>query len=148
MNWTLLDYLVASVLLASTGAGYWVATRTARSIWHHFGVIIAVCGGLLMMWVQLAVGLIGDGSHPANTMLLLVLPLGAAGALLSRFRAEGLRSCMVVVAGIQVMTGAVLLTLLGPDQFSDIMLVTALFAGAWTTSAGFFHLAVRHQNQA
>jgi len=141
MNWDALDYLVALALLGGSAGAYWIATRSARSLWHHTAVIIAAGGALLMLWMQLAVGLVGDGDHPINHAMGLVLVVSAIGALLSRFRASGMRTTLLVAAGTQMVLGALGFILLPAMYFSDIFLVTAFFSGLWTASAFLFHLA-------
>ncbi len=142
MNWDALDYMAALALVAGSTGAYWIATRSARSLWHHVAVLIAAGGALLMLWMQLAVGLIGSGAHPINEAMGLVLVVGATGALLSRFRASGLRTTLLVAAGTQMVLGAIGFILLPAEFFSDTFLVTAFFSGLWTASAFLFHLAV------
>ncbi|MEC9251244.1 MAG: hypothetical protein VX501_11385 [Pseudomonadota bacterium] len=141
MNWDALDYMVALALLSASAAAYWIATRPARSVWHHLAVMIGAGGALLLLWMQLAVGLVGDGDHPINQAMGLVLVVSAIGALLSRFRASGMRTTLLVAAGTQMVLGALGFILLPAMYFSDIFLVTAFFSGLWTASAFLFHLA-------
>lgn len=141
MNWDALDYMVALALLGASAAAYWIATRPARSVWHHLAVMIGAGGALLLLWMQLAVGLVGDGDHPINQAMGLVLVVSAIGALLSRFRASGMRTTLLVAAGTQMVLGALGFILLPAMYFSDIFLVTAFFSGLWTASAFLFHLA-------
>lgn len=142
MNWDALDFGIALGLLAGTATTYWVATRSAQSLWHHAAVVLAAGGALFLLWMQLAVGLVGDGDHPINQAMALVLVVAAMGALLSRFHAGGMRTTLLVVAGTQMLLGALGFILLPPAFFSDIFLVTAFFTGLWTASAFLFHLAV------
>ena len=69
------------------------------------------------------------------TQFLLVLVLGIVGAILSRARASGMRTTMLVVAGTQLLFGSLGFILLTPEMYSDLFLVTTFFAGIWTASA-------------
>lgn len=60
VNWDLLDFTVAGVLLAGTGTVYVMSTRKVNSAFHR-----AIVGGVLMVallfvWAQLAVGIFGS----------------------------------------------------------------------------------------
>lgn len=148
MNWDHFDYLAAGALLSGVGGVIWLITRNASSLWHILAGTLAALGALLLIWIQLAVGLIGSGEHPINQALGLVLATGAIGAVLSRFRASGMRTTMLAVAGTQMTIGALGFILLTPDMFSDVFLVTTFFAGIWTGSAFLFHLACRKEQRA
>jgi hypothetical protein len=57
--WDLFDFVVAGVLLVSTGLIYVFAARMVRSTQHRFviGVVLAVA--FLLIWAELAVGIFG-----------------------------------------------------------------------------------------
>lgn len=148
MNWDTTDYVIATTLLTSCALVTWLITRNARSLWHILAGTLAALGGLLLVWMQLAVGLVGSGEHPINQAMGLVLAAGGIGATLSRFRASGMRTTMLAVAGTQMSLGALGFILLTPDMFSDVFLVTTFFAGIWTGSAFLFHLAYRKEQRA
>jgi len=148
MNWDTTDYVIATALFASCALVTWLITRNARSHWHILAGTLAALGALVLVWMQLAVGLIGSGEHPINQAMTLVLAAGAIGSALSRFRASGMRTTMLAVAGTQMTLGALGFILATPDLFSDVFLVTTFFAGIWTGSAFLFHLAYRREQRA
>lgn len=148
MNWDGLDYIAAATLLAGGGLGFFLAVRHARSAWHYLAVAAAAGGAILLIWMQLAVGLVGSGAHPINQLMGLVLVHGIVGAILSRARASGMRTTMLVVAGTQLLFGSLGFILLTPEMYSDLFLVTTFFAGIWTASAFLFHLAYLKEQRA
>jgi hypothetical protein len=87
--WTFVDFAVAGVLLFGTGLTYMLVTRSSGSIAYRIAIGFALFTGLLLIWVNLAVGIIGTESNPANTMYFGVFFIGIIGALIARFRAKG-----------------------------------------------------------
>ena len=60
VKWDLLDFTVAGALLAGTGTVYVMSTRKVKSALHRtiVGAVLAIA--LFLVWVQLAVGIIGN----------------------------------------------------------------------------------------
>ncbi len=61
-----------------------------------FGLLLAC--SLLIIWMNLAVGIIGDSDDPANLMYVGVLGLGVLGALMTRLQAAGMAYTAFVMA--------------------------------------------------
>lgn len=59
VNWTLSDFVIAGVLLGGTGLAYVLSTMTMSNPRSRLviGAVLAVA--LLLVWAELAVGLIG-----------------------------------------------------------------------------------------
>lgn len=71
--------------------------KTQKSTYKYaFGLLIAC--GLLIIWMNLAVGIIGDSDDLANLMYVGVLALGATGALMVRFKPAGMMYTAFVMA--------------------------------------------------
>ncbi|MDH3469138.1 MAG: hypothetical protein OES26_25195, partial [Gammaproteobacteria bacterium] len=79
--WDLADFAVAGVLLLGAGLTFELIARKAGSFAYRAAVAIAVAAALLLIWVNLAVGIIGNEGNPANLMYLGVLAVGIAGAV-------------------------------------------------------------------
>lgn len=63
--WSLSDFVVAGGLLVGTGLMYELAARKGDSIAHRAAVGVALAAALLLVWVHLAVGIIGMLDNPA-----------------------------------------------------------------------------------
>ena len=75
--WDLADFAVAGTLLFGAGLTYEFASRkTAGNIAYQVAVGVAVVASLLLVWVNLAVGLIGTEDNLANLMYFAVIALG------------------------------------------------------------------------
>ena len=71
-------------------------------------VVAAVLGllaAMLVAWVNLAVGIIGEPDNPANLMYAGVVVIGALGGLLARFRPAGMARAMAYFASAEDRSG-------------------------------------------
>ena len=59
VNWTGSDFVVMGAMLAAACGAYDLATRLSRNTTYRAAFGIAVLTGFLLVWVNLAVGLIG-----------------------------------------------------------------------------------------
>lgn len=59
VNWTLFDFVVAGVLLLTTGLMCDLVIRKVNKIEHRIAVCLAILAALLLIWVELAVGIFG-----------------------------------------------------------------------------------------
>jgi hypothetical protein len=142
VHWTASDFLVMGALLALACGGWEFARRRARNAAMRAGYAVAVLGALVLVWANLAVGLVGDGANPANLMFMGVVAIAAAGALLARGRPARMRDAMLATAAAHALVGAVAAaTGAGGAQDGTVLAVTAVFALPWLLSAALFHLA-------
>ena len=97
------------------------------------------------IWVNGAVGIIGDEGNAANLMYAGVLAAALVGSAASRFRAEGMARAMFATADAQVLVGAIALAAglgrSGPAWPMDVLVLTALFTAMWLGSALLFRKA-------
>jgi len=130
-----------AILLAGAGGAFELAARASHRNAYRLAAAIAVAAGLLNIWINLAVGIIGSEDNPANLMFGAVLAVALAGVILARFRPAGMARAMVATAAAQlaVFVAALLagLGFTGP--------ITVFFTGLWLTSAWLFARAVREQ---
>jgi len=59
VNWTLLDFVVAGVLLIGTGLMCGFVMRKTNKIGYRVAVCAAILVVLLLIWAELAVGIFG-----------------------------------------------------------------------------------------
>ena len=98
---------------------------------------LALAAGFLTLWVNGAVGIIGDESDPANMIFVGVLAVGLLGALIGRFEPSGMARAMNATAAAQVLAFVIALVagwgFLGP--------ITLFFLAFWLGSAQQFRKA-------
>lgn len=140
VNWTGSDFVAFGAMLAVLCGGVELAVRMSRHHSYRAAAGIALVAGFLLVWMNLAVGIIGNENNPANQMFFGVLAVGLVGALIARFRAAGLARAMVAMAIAQVLV-AVAAQIGG----AFVWPLTVVFAGLWLGSASLFRRAAREQ---
>ena len=137
VNWGPIDFAVMGVLILGAGLLFEYAASRARNVAHKLAVGIAVAAGLLLIWVNLAVGMIGDDGNAANLLYIFVLFVALIGASIARFEPREASIAMFATAGAQALVaGIALIAGLGPTLPAD-----AFFVAAWVASALLFRQA-------
>src|SRR5215510_13478917 len=98
VNWSPLDFIVAGALLFGTGLTYELVSRKRSSTTYRIATGIAVGPALLLMWMNLAVGIIGSGANPPNVMYFGVICVGIIGAAAAHFQPKGMSYALFAMA--------------------------------------------------
>jgi hypothetical protein len=150
--WTLSDFVVASILLGGAGLLLELIIRISSNIFYRAGAAVAVAACLLLVWVNGAVGFLGDEDNPANLMFLGVIVIAVLGAVAASFRPAGLAKTMLAAAGVQIGVGVIGLAggfaSPGYAGLYEVTMGTTLFACLWFLSAGLFRMAAKQQDSA
>ena len=150
MNWDLLDILVFSGMIAVV-ATIIVVARRARSASYRIAVTIAALGAFAMVWVNGAVGIIGNEDNDANLLFFGVLAVAALGAAIARFRARGMAIALYTTAAAQVAIAVYAITMqlgaAGPIWPRDILMLTAFFTAVWLMSGWLFNRAAAKERR-
>jgi hypothetical protein len=147
VNWTASDFVFAAVMFGGTGLLLELTVRSSPNWFYRGGVAVALAATFLLIWVNGAVGIIGDEDNPQNGIYLAEILIALAGALLARFRAQGMALAMAAAGLAQAAIGLyVLVAGLGagepPGPFG-VLMINGFFAGLWLLSAGLFWNAAR-----
>jgi hypothetical protein len=141
MAWDRADFILFGTLLATACAAWEIAIRRTKSWTFAAGAIVAVGAALLLFLVNGAVGFIGNEDDPVNLVFLAVPTLALGGAIVVRFRPEGMARVMAVTAGAQIAAGALGVLIL-PDV-RGFLLGTTMFVPLWLLSSWLFAKAAR-----
>ena len=132
-------------LLFGTGLAYELIVRKAENIpGYRAAVGVAVVAAFLLVWVNAAVGIIGDGEEDlANAMYVGGgLAVGIMGALFGRFQPRGMARALFGTALTQILVAVIALVFgLGssvPGWPRDLLMLTGFFATLWVGSAVLF----------
>jgi hypothetical protein len=144
--WSPFDFAVAGALLFGTGLAFELITRQAGANAYRAAVGVALLAALLLVWINLAVGIIGSEDNPANLMYIGVLAVFLIGALLARFRPQAMPRVLFATALAQVVVPVVALMIWQPEISSTEVLldllrvvgVNAFFVAMWVGSALLF----------
>ncbi|MDP2260607.1 MAG: hypothetical protein Q8J89_12925 [Caulobacter sp.] len=136
--WDSRDFAIFGVMLAIVGGAIEAGVRLSGSPAYRLAVAIAAVAGFLLVWANLAVGVIGNEDNPLNAMFGGILLVGVLGAAIARFRASGMARTMIAMAAAQVVV-AVVAQIYG----HFIWPMTVVFAAIWLGSAALFRKAAR-----
>lgn len=147
--WSLYDFVVAWVLLFSAGLTYKLVAGKMGNIMYRAAVGVAVATALLLIWMNLAVGLIGSEDNSANLMYVGVLAVGIFGTIISRLQPHGMAKTLFAMAFAHVLVAIIALIAglhLSPNSsVAEILGVNGFFAVLWVASALLFRNAARKQ---
>jgi hypothetical protein len=105
---------------------------------YRLAVAIATVTGFLLVWANLAVGVIGNEENPLNLMFGGILLVGIIGAVITRFRPLGLAWTMAAMAVAQVVVATA-----AQINGHFIWPMTIVFAAIWLGSGALFRKAAR-----
>src|SRR3990167_9763859 len=143
VNWTGSDFVVMGVLLSLDCGVYELATRLSGNSAYRLAAGIAVLAGFLLVWVNLAVGIIGSEDNSANLMFVGVLAIGVVASIAARFRASGMVLAMVAMAIAQ---SAIAGFAFYVGSEIGLIVLIEIFAAMWLLSAWLFQKAARGQS--
>lgn len=140
MGWDLADFVIAGALLFGAGLSYRLLAGRSRNTAYRAGVGVALLAALILVWMNLAVGLIGSEDNPANLMYGGVLAVGVTGALIARFQPRGMARALFATALAQALAGAIAL-IAGLGAPLQVSTLTGFFVGLFAASAWLFRRA-------
>ncbi|WP_114792913.1 hypothetical protein U0035_03270 [Niabella yanshanensis] len=145
VNWSVADFLIMGALISGTGLTYVLINRFAPNWVYRIAIIVALGTTFLMIWANMAVGLIGSGPNAGNIMYAAIVLVVVIGILFSRLRSSGMeRTMYAMVSSLIILTGIALLS--GMNHYpgsssSEIVSVGAFFAALFLLSGLLFHAA-------
>lgn len=156
VTWDETDFLVMGALLAVAGGIVELGARASRHFAHRLGVFVAVVTGVLMVWINLAVGIFGNEDNPANLLFFGVLTAAAAGSWAAKFQPAGMARAFQATTAVQLWVWLLIATAgpggggptggQMPDRDGPPVLIGA-FALLWLFAALLFGKAAREEVQ-
>jgi len=147
-NWSPIDFVAAFVILFSAGLMFELIAKKGANNSYRIGVGVACATGLVLLWINLAVGLIGSDGNPANLMYLAVLALAFSGVYLAGFEARGMSRALLTTAVAQALV-PVFALIFNPDDFApgvaQVFGLNSFFVAMWIVSALLFRHAARRR---
>ncbi|MAG37271.1 MAG: hypothetical protein CL878_13640 [Dehalococcoidia bacterium] len=145
VNWDLADFAIAGVLLFGAGLTYELIASRGGTVTYRAAVGLAVAAALMLVWMNLAVGILGNEEHPANLMYSGVLAVGVIGAIIARFRPRGMASALFATALAQAVVAAIALIAgmhqLPGSSVTEIVNLNGFFVALFAISASLFRRA-------
>lgn len=100
---------------------------------HRNFVHLALGTALVLVWINLAVGIIGSEDNPANLMYLGVLAVGVVGAMHGRFQPQGMARALYATALAQALVA--MIALAAGWGFGVPLILNGIFVALWVGSA-------------
>src|SRR5687768_3680610 len=149
--WSLADFVIAGALIFGTGLTYVLVARKAGNIAYRAAAGVALAAAFILVWVNLAVGIIGTSGDPANSMYIGVLAVGIIGAIVARLRPPGMARTLFAMALAQALVAVIaLIAGLGYPVSPplEILGVNGFFVALFVGSALLFRYAGPEQTPA
>lgn len=143
VNWTASDFLFAAVIFTIVGGLFELAARASRNIAYRVANLLTVGGCFLIVWVSMAVGIIGESDDPRNIIYFAIVAMTATGAYVARGTAAGLQRTMQWMAGFMLL---VALMHMGPAR--GAVAFDLFLAALWATAAYLFSTADKQRRSA
>jgi hypothetical protein len=142
--WDLGDFAIIGAMLFVACGTYELAARVTGNTAYRAAVGVALAAAFILIWMNLAVGIIGSEENPANLMYGGVLAVGIMGAILARFQPHGMARALVGTALAQALVAVIALS----AGWGSALILTGIFVVLWLTSAQLFRKAAREQSPA
>jgi len=145
-DWDVADFIIAWVLMTGVGFTYRLVTMKVASHAYRIATGMALTAGLILIWINGAVGLIGNEDNPANLMYAGVLVVGVIGAVIARLKPQGMSLALFATALAQFMVPLIAMFIWRPDFSPGVVAVLGLnffFVLAFAGSAVLFRQAAR-----
>jgi hypothetical protein len=145
--WDGTDFALMGAILFGACGAYELASRMTAPSAYRTAVAVAIVTALFLVWMNLAVGVIGSEDDPANLMYGGVIAILSVGSLAVRFRPSGMARVLGATALAQATAGAIALIAgwgsYGANWPRVIVVLSAGFAGLWLAAAWLFRKAAR-----
>lgn len=108
---------------------------------------VALAAALLLMFFNVAVGVIGPEDDDANVLGFAVLAVAVIGVMVARFQPTGMARALLVTALAHASVAVIALTAgfgdTMPDWQRKIVVLSGFFIALWLLSAWLFRKAAR-----
>ena len=145
--WTAADFIAATAMFAIVGGTFELAVRASGNRAYRGGAAVALATAFLLVWINLAVGIIGDENNPLNLIFFGVIAAAIVGSIVARFQADGMGRAMAIAGIIQAVIGVGVFALnigaADPPGATGLLVLIELFAATWFLSAWLFRKAAR-----
>lgn len=137
VDWETGVVIILGIFLVTPAVLHELASRYSGERAFKLALTLAIGATLLLLWVNGAVGIIGDDDNPANMIYLAIPAVVLIGAVIARLKPHGMKRTLYLAAAAQVLVFGIALAagwgFTGP--------ITVFFVGMWLSSATLFRKA-------
>jgi hypothetical protein len=105
--WTFSDFIIAGTLIFGTGLLYKLFARFRPEVLFKTGMGLALITGLLLIWVNMAVGIVGSENNPFNLVYFTVVAAGLLSGFWVQFKPTRLMVVISVMAILMIVISIV-----------------------------------------
>jgi hypothetical protein len=138
VDWTASDFVAMGAILAVACGSFEVVMRMSGNWLYRAAGAVAIGAAFLLVWANLAVGLVAEGANAFNLAFMSVPGIGVVGALASRFQARGLSYTLLAMAAVHALLSTLALAT-GPDTLGATL--SAFWLLPWLLAAALFRMA-------
>lgn len=150
VQWTPIDFLAAGILLSGTGLTYVFLKKVSHSMIYRVALAITLLTSLVMIWANLAVGLIGSENEAINQLYFILIATVFLAGYIVKFQPKGMFKVMMLIATLQSSIVIIALSLgyqhVYGSSIAEILAVNGFFILLWATS-GLLFKSLPHQNE-
>lgn len=142
LQWSVFDFIVVGGLVFTAVMGYMLLRSWSNSPTHSLAAMLAVVTTFLVIWVNLAVGLIGAGPHWGNWIYAIIPFVIVGGVLVGGRNVRGMTISMYAAAISFLVIGLIALIAglqhLPESSVREILGINGMFAVLYLVSALLF----------
>lgn len=101
-NWSPFDFVFATVMVGGVQLAYAYISKKAGSSAYKIATGLTLLGMFLLIWINGAVGIIGDEDNGWNAMYFAVIGTIFLGSLISQFKSTGMKRTLYVASCVQM----------------------------------------------
>ena len=140
VDWSAGDFIVMGVLFATCCGTFDLATRLAPNFAYVAASAIAIGTVFLLVWINLAVGIILSENNVENLLFAGVIAVAAVAVAHAGTRPERLARAMYAAAVAEALV-AVVVAIIGPRD--EALVLSTFFVVPWLVAAALFGHSAR-----
>ena len=133
VDWDETDFIAMGFIFGSLGLALEFMVTRSDSTAYRIASGVAILAAFLLIWANLAVGMIGSEANPYNLLFGAVLAIAFVGSIATRFRPNG----MAVVTAFAGLT-QILVAAGGLSTDARGAFFSAVLGGLWLVAALLF----------
>lgn len=144
VDWSISDFAIMGLLIFGTGMAFKWTFYKGRNLTYKAGVVLAIGTSFLLVWVDLAVGLIASGPNVPNLLFLGVVAVVIIGSVITNLQSKGMMLTMFLATMLIGLIGLVAIVMeydrMPGNSWMEVLGVTGFF-GMLYLIAGFLFRA-------
>ncbi len=151
VRWTVSDFVFAGAMIVGAGLLFELAVKVSGSFAYRAGAVLGLGACFLLVWINLAVGIIGDEDNFHNAYYFCEVLLAAGAAFAAALKPAGMMRAALAAAAFQALiTAAAFFDGWGasePPGALGILGLNGAFVALWLLTAGLFGRAAQDETR-